>query len=356
MGRMVVVRPLDDLRRDSAATRRGIALAVGLFVLITFVLSLLLGSTYIGRPLDRMMQAMSRVRHGDFASTLPVYGLDEVGRLTEEFNIMLKKLMQARQKLEEEEEAKRRLERLLQQADKLVTIGQLSAGLAHEIGSPLQVLNGRARALLAASHNPEETRRNAEILVTQTDRITKIVGELLQVTRRRTPQLEAVDLAATVRLVADLMQVEAKRRKVSLSVASDPATPRVQGDANGIQQVALNLVANALLATPAGGRVTVTLGRATLADATGVEPRAAAELVVEDTGCGIAAADRPRIFEPFFTTRAAEGGTGLGLAVVKAIVTEHRGTIRVDSTPGAGSRFAVALPVGDAAQPSGVTR
>jgi signal transduction histidine kinase len=347
VGRMIVVRSLDDLRRDLAATKRGIALAVGLFVLITAVLSVLLGSTYIGRPLDRMMQAMSRVRHGDFASTLKVDGLDEVGRLTEEFNIMLKKLQQARQKLEEEAEAKRRLERLLQQADKLVTIGQLSAGLAHEIGSPLQVLNGRARALLASPHNPEETRRNAEILVSQTDRIALIVDQLLQVTRRRTPQLEAVDLTATVRTVADLMQVEAERRQVSLSIVSDPATPTVQGDANGIQQVALNLVANAIVATPAGGRVTISLGRSTLASAASQEPRPAAELVVEDTGCGIPVADRERIFEPFFTTRSTEGGTGLGLAVVKAIITEHRGTISVDSRPGAGSRFAVALPVGE---------
>ena len=356
IGRMVVVRPLDDLRRDLAATKRGIVLSVGMFVLITAILSIMLGSTYIGRPLGRMMQAMSRVRHGDFTSSLPVLGLDEVGRLTEEFNIMLRKLKLARQELEEEGEAKRRLERVLQQADKLVTIGQLSAGLAHEIGSPLQVLNGRARALLASHHNPDETRRNAEILVTQTDRIAKIVDQLLQVTRRRTPQVEAVDLTATVRTVADLMQVEAKRRQVSLSVASDPATPVVQGDANGLQQVALNLVANALVATPASGRVTVTLGRSELASATSSEPQPAAQLVVEDTGCGIAAADRERIFEPFFTTRAAEGGTGLGLAVVKAIIAEHRGSIRVDSTPGAGSRFVVCLPVGGTSTPRQVPR
>jgi signal transduction histidine kinase len=347
VGRMVVVRSLDDLRRDLAATKRGIALSVGLFVLVTGILSVLLGSTYIGRPLRRMMQAMGRVRHGDFASSLPVHGHDEVGLLTEEFNIMLAKLKEARQKLQEEEEAKRRLERVLQQADKLVTIGQLSAGLAHEIGSPLQVLNGRARALLASPHNADDTKRNAEILVTQTDRIAKIVDQLLQVTRRRTPQIEAVDLTATIGTVVDLMQVEARRRRVSLSVTSDPATPKVQGDANGIQQVALNLVANALVATPSNGRVTITLGPATLETTDGAVPWPAAELVVEDTGCGIAAADRERIFEPFFTTHADEGGTGLGLAVVKAIVTEHRGTIHVDSNSGAGSRFAVRLPTAD---------
>ena len=116
-------------------------------------------------------------------------------------------------------------------------------------------------------------------------------------------------------------------------------------DTDEIQQILLNLIANALAATAKGGRVSVSVEESRLTPRNGGYETSAVRLVVEDTGHGIAADVRERVFEPFFTTRAAEGGTGLGLAVVRSLVTEHGGLITVESEPGIGSRFCVDLPV-----------
>jgi signal transduction histidine kinase len=344
-GGLVVVRSLTDMQRALRETRRDIVVSVLLFVLTTSALGLILGAIYIGRPLDRMVMAMREVRSGNLRSVLPVSHKDEMGAVAAEFNAMVADLRTARRQLEEEVESRRRLQRALQEADKLITIGQLSAGLAHEIGSPLQVLNGRTRALLTHAHDPTETRRNAEILIAQTDRITRIVEQLLRFARRRPISPIRIDLSTTVNTVLDLLQYEARRRGVSLTFSGGQELPPISMDADGIQQVVLNLVANALTATPRGGSVAVSLETSRLATINGGREIPAVRLIVADTGCGMSAEVIERLFEPFFTTRAAEGGTGLGLAVVKSLVTEHGGTVSVESEPGVGSRFTVDLPV-----------
>ena len=341
LGGLVLLRPLDDLRRDLAATRRTVALTVIAFVLASAVLGLVLGTAYIGRPLDRTVAAIRRVRGGDLSSTVPVESRDEIGELAAEFNAMVAELRQARARLVEETESRRRLQRSLQEADKLITIGQLSAGLAHEIGSPLQVLNGRARSLAAQADAPAETRRIAGILVEQSDRIARIIEQLLRLARQRSAQIHPIDVPATVRGVLDLLEYEARRRGVELGVRGERALPPLRADADQLQQVVLNLVTNALNATPRGGRVELEIAAAPMRSS----GREGVRLTVTDTGSGIVPADLEHLFEPFFTTRGAEGGTGLGLSVVKSIVTEHDGAIFVDSEVGRGSRFIVELPL-----------
>jgi HAMP domain-containing protein len=179
LGGLLVVRPLLDMQRVLWDLQRSIAVTVLLFVLTTTVLGLVAGAVYINRPLGRMAAAMKEVRAGNLMSALPVDRKDEMGAVATEFNAMVAELREARHRLEEEAESRRRLQQALQEADKLITIGQLSAGLAHEIGSPLQVLKGRARTLLTRAHDAAEVRRITEILVAQTDRITRIVEQLL---------------------------------------------------------------------------------------------------------------------------------------------------------------------------------
>src|SRR5262249_44489167 len=156
---------------------RAIAVVVA-FVAITMGAGILLGTAYVTRPLATLLDGIAHVRDGDFKSRVPLARHDEIGALVDEFNSMVAALGDARQRIEHETEARLRLERGLQGIDKMVTIGQLSAGLAHEIGLPLQVLSGRASALQTRSSDPE-IRRQAEILVEQTARITRIVEQLL---------------------------------------------------------------------------------------------------------------------------------------------------------------------------------
>lgn len=345
LGGLLVVRPLTDMHRALHDLQQSILVTVFLFVLTTTILGLLAGRIYITRPLSRMAAAMKQVRAGNLQSILPVDRRDEMGAVAVEFNTMVTELREARWHLEQEAESRRRLQHALQEADKLITIGQLSAGLAHEIGSPLQVLRGRARSLLTRAHDTAEVQRNAEILITQTDRITRIVEQLLRFTRRRPATFTRSDVRPAISNVVELMQHEAQRRGVSLALQTPENLPQVWVDTDEMQQIVLNLIANALAATPRGGQVTVHVEESVLVPRNGNHTIPALRLAVTDTGRGIAPEVHERVFEPFFTTRAAEGGTGLGLAVVKALVTDHGGTITAISTPGLGSEFVVVLPV-----------
>ncbi len=341
VGGLVVRRPLEEMQRDIITTTRGISLTVLLFVATITVIGFSLGSSYIGRPLRRLAGAMARVRGGDYGTPLLVERDDEVGELAQAFNAMLRDLQEARQRLMAEAEARRELQRAVQQADKLITLGQLSAGLAHEIGSPLQILQGRAGALVEKADDAARTERTAKIMVEQCERITRIVERLMHLARRRPAELGPVDVYATARSVLDLLEVEARRRGVKL-VLTGEAQVLPAADADGIQQLIFNLVSNALWASAGGEvRVSVTPGRQAMPPVG--EERAVVCLRVEDDGEGIAAEVAARIFEPFFTTRSDEGGTGLGLAVVKTLVDEHRGHIAVEQPEAGGSAFVVSL-------------
>ena len=347
IGAIVVARVIDDLKADLLRTRWRLIAVVVAFGAVTMISGILLGTAYITRPLATMLEGIAHIRAGDFKSRVPLARHDEIGALVDEFNAMVATLGQARQQIEQETEARLRLERGLQGIDKMITIGQLSAGLAHEIGSPLQVLSGRGAALLARSPDPE-TRRQAEILVEQTARITRIVEQLLSFGRRRPAVIAPRDLARPVRAVLELLDGEARRRGVALETRLDAAGHLIDADEDQLQQIVLNLVKNALAATPAGGRITVRVdavpGAPGSGDGSGAggAPAATVRLVVRDTGPGIPAEMQAKLFEPFFTTRASEGGTGLGLAVVRAIVAEHGGTITARSDGGA--EFVVSFP------------
>lgn len=344
LGAIVVARPLADLEAAYASTARSVALGVALCVLATALMGVLLGRAYIKRPLRLLAGAMRNVRGGDLETAIPVERQDEMGHVAAEFNAMLEELRSARRRLVEEQERRRQLRRDLQDVEKLATIGQLAAGLAHEIGSPLQVIQGRAHGLQGAAERPEEVRRIAGILVTQTDRITRIIERLLGVARRRPRKVAPLLLAEPVGLVVDLLEFEARRRDVTLTLAVAPGLRPVPADGDAIQQVVLNLVRNALQATPAGGRVEVTIDAATMRAPGGTDEVPAVRLAVADTGAGVSEDLHPHVFEPFFTTRADDGGTGLGLAVVRAIVEAHQGTIAIRSAPGEGATFEVVLP------------
>lgn len=332
LGSLAVARPTADITADLARTRNRLAIALAAFAVASVLTGLLLGTVHVTRPLARLLAGVRQVREGDFRARVQPGRDDEIGELVDEFNAMIATLAEMRSRIEAEAEAHARLEVGLQRIDKLVTIGQLSAGLAHEIGSPLQVLSGRASELM--EHDDPEVRRQAELLVGQCERITRVIEQLLSFGRRKPAAIGPCDLVVPVVEVIDLLAAEARKRKITLALETSDEAHDIVGDVDQLQQITLNLVRNALAVTPAGGRITVRVDR--------VDD--AVRLVVRDTGPGIDSATQARLFEPFFTTRATEGGTGLGLAVVRAIATEHRATIDVISEPGMGAEFIVRFP------------
>jgi signal transduction histidine kinase len=338
VGALAISRPLDDMNRDLLATAGSTVATVGTFVLLAMVLGIWIGETRLARPLTRLVAAMRRVQEGELRTPVAEAGDDELVAVAREFNRMLAELREAQAEAAREAEARREATRSLEAADRLVTIGQLSAAVAHEIGSPLQVLLGRARSLAERPDEPERVRRAGEAMVREGERITRIVEQMLTMTRRRPARREPVDVRGIAAEVLALLQLEARRRRVTLALAvGDPCVACC--DPDQVRQLVLNLGRNAVAAVAEGGRVDVTVGRA----------GNAVTLVVADDGEGIAPGVLERVFDPLFTTRADRGGTGLGLAVVRGIVLDHGGRVDVESTLGEGARFTVVLPIGGGA-------
>jgi len=334
------------MRRDLTVTRRNLAISTIAFILIAAPLCTVICMIYIGWPLQRLADGMKQIRDGNFSPLPLIKHQDEIGVLLKTFNTMAAELANARQKLKEEAQSWRHVQAALQEADKLITIGQISAGLAHEIGSPLQILKGRAEHLLLCAGQPEEVIRHAQILASQTERITRIVQQLLEFTRRRPPHFTRIDLREPVNAVLNLLEYEAHKKQVELSYEAEKDLPLILADSDGIQQIVLNLVSNALSATSAGGRIVVAVEPCQ----TGTGPAhseavEAVQLTVRDNGCGMSQEILEHLFEPFFTTRHEQGGVGLGLAVARSIVTAHHGSIKAESSLGLGSTITIILPV-----------
>ncbi len=216
--------------------------------------------------------------------------------------------------------------------------------MAHELGTPLNVVSGRAELIASGRLDESQVRESAAAIKSETDRMAAIIRQLLDFARRRSPQRNNVDLRDVAARSLELLRPLAGRRSVELSlVKNGPVTAHV--DAGQIQQVLTNLVVNAIQASPDGGKVTVALDTRT---AQPPEDDASAGtyhcIAVQDEGAGISEEDMPHLFEPFFTTKETGEGTGLGLSVSYGIVQDHGGWIDVESQPSAGSRFTVYLP------------
>jgi two-component system, NtrC family, sensor kinase len=236
--------------------------------------------------------------------------------------------------------------RELERADRLAMVGKLAAGIAHEVGTPLAVVAGRARQLAAGSVQAEQVAPAARTIAEQADRIAGIIRQLLDFARRREPRPGRFDIRNLLRQSATLVEQAAARRKVRVQVVDLPAARIVQFDGSQMMQVLTNLLMNALQATPEGGAVTLSLdeGEVTPPASTGLEARRYVVVRVADTGVGIPEENLAKVFDPFFTTKDTGEGTGLGLSVAQGIVRDHEGWIAVESQRGQGSTFSVHLP------------
>lgn len=231
--------------------------------------------------------------------------------------------------------ARVRLEQQLQHAEKMASIGLLAAGVAHEVNTPLAGISSYTQ-LLREQVKPEDLRYPLlEKIEKQTDRAAKIVNNLLNFARSGGAEFELLDVNRLLLDVLSLLEHQLEKSHIRVRKELGEGLPRVRGNENRLQQVFFNLVLNAKDAMPSGGWLTL-VTRAERGDTLVVE--------VADTGVGIRREDVKRIYDPFFTTKGIGRGTGLGLSVSYGIVQEHGGAILVDSTPGSGSTFQVALP------------
>ncbi len=322
----------DNYLRTNA---RNVLLATLLMVLTSGVVVLLLGVWMVGRPLQQLADKARRIGQGDLTGTVAVGQRDEIGQLAREFNAMCDRIVEANARTEAETSARIRAMDQLRHADRLITVGRLAAGIAHELGTPLNVIGGRAKMLSKGNLDSEATRAYLHEIQSQTDGMARIIRQLLDFARRREPKVMTVELVSLAQTITSLVAPLAAKKDVRISVLStEPVLAR--GDAMQLEQVMSNLVVNAIHACDRRGHVDITCGVVGDSSAGGQ-----AYFRVTDDGHGMAPEVIEHIFEPFFTTKDIGQGTGLGLSVAHGIVEDHGGTIRVDSAPSRGSTFTV---------------
>lgn len=238
------------------------------------------------------------------------------------------------QGLSQNRQALRETQQQLRFTERVAELGTLAASMAHEIGTPMNVILGRAEMLMRRTDD-ETMKKGLETIVAQVERITRLMNQLLTFARRGPPNFRPMDLRGVVKDCLETVEERLSRRRIQVVSELDGELPQIHGDRDHMMQVLLNLVLNAVQAMPERG---------TLRMAAAPEGAQHIRLTVADTGHGIPPDILPKIFEPFVTTKERGHGTGLGLTVVLGIVQEHGGSITVDSTPGQGTTFTLLLP------------
>ena len=336
-----VMEPIRHRRNVLIAERAVVLVAIGVTLWLAIAL-------FVSRPIRRLMRGVEEIGRGNLGTRIDVKARAEVGDLARAFNRMAENLREAERRRQAEEERRMALEHHVRHADKLAAIGQLASQFAHDIGTPLNVISGRARVLRREIAEGNARVENLDIIRNQVDRISRVINRLLTVARPSKMQRERIDLYPLVREVAAFVTPEVRKRQARLILSGQPHLPAVVADPDGVFQVLLNLIMNALAAVSPGGRIEVALSYAT-AQPTSHGAGAPAgsggiEIRVTDDGEGIVPEILPRVFEPFFSTRPGEG-TGLGLSICRDIIRDHGGWIGADSQPGEGTTVCFWLPV-----------
>jgi two-component system NtrC family sensor kinase len=282
-------------------------------------------SRAITRPLNQLkdlVAANRQVATGDMAVRVPVRAGGEVGELTSSFNSMLDNLQTAQDQLV--------------QSEKLASLGQLAAGVAHELNNPLGTILLYSDILLKDLGPDSPYRADLEVIVNETKRCKGIVAALLEFARQNQVVAQPMDLNALIQNVVEKDRVHYEGKSIQIQLDLDQSLPTIQADQAQLQQVIVNLIENARDAMPSGGTVTIR---------THSGPPGMVTLEVSDTGMGIAPENLSKLFTPFFTTKPIGIGTGLGLAIIYGIIKLHRGQINVRSELEKGTTFTIHLPI-----------
>ncbi|WP_419174822.1 sensor histidine kinase [Desulfosediminicola sp.] len=324
-------------------------------IIITALLAVICGvilylfiNNKIRVPLNRLTRQAKRIGQGDLRVETDIVGNDELADLARTMNDMCSSLIIAKDKIKFEYDARLKTLDQLRHTERLSTFGLISAGIAHEIGTPLNVVDGRAKMIINEDLRDEEIKECAAIIKSQAERMTLIIRQLLDFTRRPKQHISQENIAFLVKQIFQLLHPMASRQHVSFSFnRSEDAEVELSVDGSQIQQVLINLLMNSVQAMPNGGTVSVSITNEMLkaplkADQ---QPQKYIKVRIVDEGEGICQEDIEHIFTPFYTTKTVGTGTGLGLSIAHGIVEEHSGWIDVENSIRNGACFSVYLPM-----------
>jgi two-component system, NtrC family, sensor kinase len=343
---------LESLRKKSNEYRLQFIVLTCLLLLLIGVLITFLMRRLVNRPVKRLIQHTDQVAAGNLDARIYATSRDELGELSVAFNQMTENLNKAReeinqwtisleQKVDERSREIKFMEAQLHRSEKLASLGNLVAGIAHEINNPLTGVLLYASILDQDKRLDPQLKQDLDRIIAETRRCADIVKQLLEFSREAVPHKDAVSINTLLNKVIGLLRHQPSFCDIIIACRYGEKLPDVSVDPNQIQQVFVNLFINACHAMPEGGAIEV--GTSLSGDGNFVR------IEIKDNGCGIAEEHLGRIFDPFFTTKTE--GTGLGLSISYGIVENNGGTIEVKSVEGVGSTFTVALPVmGEAKQ------
>lgn len=359
LGIVDVAYSLDDI--DQSAKIHGLHVIV-VSVVAIFVFSIGIGfllQRFIYVPLKDLESGAEKVAAGNLAQEIPVRGNDEFGHVAASFNHMTAALNRSRQelqeliqtlelKVEERTQELRVAEAEVAQGEKLASVGVMAAGIAHELNNPLTGILTFTTLLRRKMADGSEDAEDLELVIRETRRCAGIIRRLLDFAREKVPVKGWFDLNHVIEETVRFVDRPAALQQIAIATDLDPGLPQVWGDADLIKQVILNILVNAQQSIEAQGSITVQsrpYEHAKDPAKPGVENLPMVEVIVRDTGCGIAEDNLQRIFDPFYTSKEVGKGTGLGLSVSYGIVKAHGGRITVESVVGEGSAFHVLLPI-----------
>lgn len=319
---------LRDIEKARISVRNEI-LAISAGWLLFSLIIVGFGAEYLITALQKLSDAMVRFTvHGDFSEPFPNLPprKDEIGQLQHSFEWMV-------QRLRREEQERAQTKKKLFHTEKMATIGQLTASIAHEVNNPLGGVMLCFNNLVKGNLDDAGREQHIEVINSGLSRIRKIMGDLLDYSRQSSLNMQQAGVDDVVGKSVSLLELFSQKKRVSLSALLPGETPPILMDSTKIQQVLVNLLLNAIHATPEGGAVTLE----------GQLHDDSFTFIISDTGPGIDKAIQGKIFDPFFTTKG-EKGTGLGLALAKSIVDQHGGRLELVQSTARGSIFAIHLP------------
>ncbi len=330
----VLADRFDALRRQTVLTFAAVSVAG--MVLALFIASFLAGG--ILGPVRHLAEASRQIAKGNLHARVQVNpeAAEELVELGEAFNIMAKSIADRDEQLVENA-------RKMSESKKLATLGQLAAGIAHEINNPLGGIVMYSH-MLKEELQKQENRENVEKIAREADRCKKIVKGLLDFARQTKPERSEADINHVLDEVIGLLEHQTLFHGITVVRDHSRTIPLVNVDGAQMQEVFMNIILNAAQAMDGRGTLTTTTRLA--------QNNRAIEIVIRDTGPGIAQEDLDKIFEPFFTTKEVGRGTGLGLSIAYGIVERHHGSIRVESEVGKGTAFFVQIPTQEGAPPA----
>ena len=339
-----VVQVDDDISLQAGHVVRIGLVVLGLIALLATAFVVVgdrMGNGMVGKPVQRLIALTQAVGAGDLSPRVEPGGGDELGHLGLALNHMVTLLQQSQRALQDETRARLDAAERLRHADRLVTVGRLSAGIAHELGTPLNIV--LLRAQLISGLGDEVASRHASVIEAQVGNMERIVKQLLGFARKNASTPSAVDVGAVVLGVREMLLPTAQAR--SSRIQLDPhAVPAAQVDRQSLEQVLSNLVMNSLQAMPPGGVVSLSCKETKRARHPLEAERPWVCIEVADVGPGLPPQVRERLFEPFVTTKPVGAGTGLGLSVAWGLAQEWGGWIEVSPPGDPGCRFSCYLP------------